>query len=434
MSGLTVYKGIFENAGDIAGKAAQGKSYGADGLWLFGRAVAPIDIIVSVRSLAGCDLPIFAAGQFPSLDDAIDAAEAGAQKLGVYAEAIETTDIVRRVAYKYDSARVAAVLEIAEREGGFTLLGADGEPAAYEWLDVAKHAQAQGAGEILLLFQGDVSIQERTEAIRLLADAVKLPIVATVDAKDVVASCEGLAQTGVSGLLDVGDGEETLAAIQDWLAAQGGRAKDEDAIHNLAYDVNGLIPAIAQDVNTGAVLMLAYMNEESLRRTLETGFATYYSRSRQKLWQKGETSGHVQRVQEMLYDCDGDALLLKVDQTGPACHTGNYSCFANPIKKLDIGRASMGGSAVLERLYGVIRERRAHPVEGSYTNKLQKGGVDRIGKKVIEEAAELVIAAKNAKEGEVAFEAADLLYHLLVLLEDAGVAPNSVFAELANRE
>lgn len=204
-------------------------------------------------------------------------------------------------------------------------------------------------------------------------------------------------------------------------------------IENVKFNERGLVPAIAQDVKTGAVLMLAYMNEESLKLTLETGYATYYSRSRQKLWKKGEESGHVQKVRAIRYDCDGDTLLLQVEQTGPACHTGEYTCFHHTLSELIEGEAPSKGSAVLQEVYNVILDRMANPVEGSYTNYLLDKGVEKIAKKVGEEATETVIAAIKGNKDEVRYEASDLLYHLLVLLAQQGVTLEEVWTELASR-
>lgn len=200
----------------------------------------------------------------------------------------------------------------------------------------------------------------------------------------------------------------------------------------IRWNEQGLVPAIAQDAADGTVLMLAWMNEESLRLTLETGFATYFSRSRQKLWKKGETSGNVQEVLAVKYDCDADAILLTVKQTGPACHTGARSCFFNDLKKADEDELP-ASSHILEQVYAVIEDRKANPQEGSYTNYLFEKGIEKICKKVGEEASETIIAAmKNSKE-EVTYEVADLLYHLLVLCYDRGVKPAELWEELARR-
>ncbi|WP_102411041.1 bifunctional phosphoribosyl-AMP cyclohydrolase/phosphoribosyl-ATP diphosphatase HisIE [Beduinella massiliensis] len=200
----------------------------------------------------------------------------------------------------------------------------------------------------------------------------------------------------------------------------------------IKFDEHGLVPAVAQDAKTGAVLMLAYMNEESLRRTIDTGYATYYSRSRKTLWKKGETSGHVQRVREILYDCDGDTLLLKVVQTGAACHTGAYSCFQNALLAPQETEANPGAK-VLQEVYNVVLDRMANPKEGSYTNYLLDKGVEKIAKKVGEEATETVIAAIKNDKDETCYEASDLLYHLLVLLAQRGITLDEIWTELASR-
>ena len=199
---------------------------------------------------------------------------------------------------------------------------------------------------------------------------------------------------------------------------------------SVKFDEKGLVPVVVQDYKTNSVLMLAYMNEESLKLTLETGNMTYYSRSRQKLWRKGETSGHYQTLKEMKLDCDGDTLLAIVAQEGPACHTGKYSCF---FESLYGNGAFSGGYGIIDELFAVIEDRRDNPKEGSYTNYLFDKGIDKICKKVGEEAAEIIIAAKNAAPDEIRYESADFLYHLLVLLCERGLNPGEVFAELEKR-
>lgn len=206
---------------------------------------------------------------------------------------------------------------------------------------------------------------------------------------------------------------------------------NEERIEKLKFDANGLIPAVAQDVKSGDVVMLAYMNKESLTETIKTGYATYFSRSRQQLWKKGETSGNVQRVREILYDCDGDALLLKIDQTGAACHTGEYSCFHSSLTGKD--ESAPASSHVLEDLFEVIEDRKANPVPGSYTNYLLEKGVEKICKKVGEEASETIIAAVKGSNDEVRYEASDLLYHLMVLISNQGMRPEELYDELRSR-
>ena len=188
-----------------------------------------------------------------------------------------------------------------------------------------------------------------------------------------------------------------------------------------------------QDINTKEVLMLAYMNEDSLKKTLETGETWFWSRSRGELWHKGETSGHTQKVKSINYDCDGDALLIEVDQRGVACHTGAKSCFFNLLYLIEETRSEKASSDIIERLYRVIGDRKENPKKDSYTNYLFDEGLDKILKKVGEETAEVIIAAKNIDRYELIYETGDLLYHLLVLLKEKNVAPDEIFAELSRR-
>ncbi len=199
-------------------------------------------------------------------------------------------------------------------------------------------------------------------------------------------------------------------------------------------DDKGLIPAIAQDVQTGKVLMLAYMNAQSLKQTIETGKATYFSRSRNEIWVKGETSGHFQYVKEIRTDCDSDAILLKVEQVGSACHTLHESCFYRALLDGEWAEAEeQADASMLDRLYKTISDRKANPVEGSYTNYLFDKGIDKILKKVGEETAESIIAAKNKDRGELVYEVSDLMYHLLVLLANEDIPPKEIYKELKRR-
>ena len=207
----------------------------------------------------------------------------------------------------------------------------------------------------------------------------------------------------------------------------------------IKFDPHGLVPAVIQDAASGTVLMVAYMNAASLAKTLETGVTWFYSRSRRTLWQKGETSGHVQKVREVYYDCDGDTLLVKVEQLGAACHEGTFSCFS---RRLDGAESDRDTSAavdykpamtVLYELFNVINDRKANPKEGSYTNYLFDKGRDKILKKVGEEAAETIIASKNDDKQEILYEMADLWYHCLVLLSHHDITPTELFAELEGR-
>lgn len=205
------------------------------------------------------------------------------------------------------------------------------------------------------------------------------------------------------------------------------------AIDFSAFQLNGdgLIPVVVQDYKTDQVLMVAYMNEEAYHKTLETGKMTYFSRSRQKLWIKGETSGHYQYVKKLLLDCDNDTILARVKQVGAACHTGAGSCFYQELASREYD--DRNPLAVFEEVYQVIMDRKEHPKEGSYTNYLFDKGIDKILKKVGEEATEIVIAAKNPDPEEIKYEISDFLYHVMVLMAERGITWKDITEELADR-
>jgi phosphoribosyl-ATP pyrophosphohydrolase/phosphoribosyl-AMP cyclohydrolase len=205
------------------------------------------------------------------------------------------------------------------------------------------------------------------------------------------------------------------------------------------FGADGLVPVVTQESRSGDVLMVAFANRDALDRTLATGLAHYFSRSRGALWQKGETSGNVQRVTEVRLDCDGDAVLYRVDQTGPACHTGARTCFSAVIsgtagpRDSEIAGEEDPGGHILSRLARTIAQRASERPKGSYTAELLAGGVGKASQKVGEEAVEVVVAANSEDDERLASEAADLLYHLLVLLQARGVPLDTVWRELDSR-
>ena len=202
----------------------------------------------------------------------------------------------------------------------------------------------------------------------------------------------------------------------------------------LKMNEQGLVPAIAQDINTGQVLMLGYMNPGSLKRTLEGSQVWFYSRSREDLWHKGEVSGNYLNLREAYLDCDSDTILLKVDPDGPACHTGNVSCFFTQLQGMpESFQSAETGSGILEELFALVQDRKRELPDGSYTAELLKGGVGRIAQKVIEEAGESAIAATQGETDKLPGEVADLLYHVLVLLSASDVTTQQVWQELRER-
>ena len=214
------------------------------------------------------------------------------------------------------------------------------------------------------------------------------------------------------------------------------------------YNEQGLMPAVVQDYQSKDVLMVAYVNEESLNLSLEKGDTVFYSRSRQELWHKGETSGNTQEIKEIYYDCDQDTILFMVDPAGPACHTGENSCFYRKIAEDTEAKAEkmmemqqqaenieteFETEKVVDYLYDLILSRKEEMPEGSYTTYLFEEGIDKILKKVGEESAEVIIASKNEPEEELVYETADMVYHMLVLLAERGIKPDQIREELKKR-
>ncbi len=205
----------------------------------------------------------------------------------------------------------------------------------------------------------------------------------------------------------------------------------ENILNQIKYDEKGLVPAIVQDVATKKVLMMAYMNEESLKLTIEKKRTVFFSRSRQELWEKGATSGNVQDVRTIKYDCDSDTLLIMVEQSGSgACHTGKVSCFDGSYI---LGSEKDECESIVSKIANVIEDRKQNPVEGSYTNYLFEKGIDKMLKKVGEESAEVIIAAKNREKDEVIYEVSDLVFHVLVVLNEQGVKLSDIEKELFKR-
>lgn len=203
-------------------------------------------------------------------------------------------------------------------------------------------------------------------------------------------------------------------------------------IEEVQFDEKGLVPTVIQDAGSKEVLTLAYMNQEALKQTLEKGETVLYSRSRQELWHKGATSGNTQKVHSIRYDCDQDAILVQVIPNGPACHKGDYSCFSETVYG-EPSTPKENRYAFLDELQSVLAERKATMPDGSYTSSLFEGGVDRIGKKIGEEASEVIIAAKNNDNEELTWETADLFFHTLMLLTKQGLPFDDVLAALESR-
>lgn len=271
------------------------------------------------------------------------------------------------------------------------------------------------------------------------AEISPVPVITTLPEISLEKIIEILKMENVDGIAGklVNDNYKEIEALKKLCRDNGIEVSEITAAYqwsDFKLNSDGMIPVIVQDYKTDAVLMQAYMNEEAYLATIHTGKMTYYSRSRQELWIKGETSGHYQYVKSLHADCDMDTILARVVQIGAACHTGSYSCFFNEILTLDdTADTQHNPLKVFEDVFAVIKDRKENPKEGSYTNYLFDKGIDKILKKLGEEATEIVIAAKNPNPNEIKYEICDFLYHMMVLMAEKDVTWEEIAAELANR-
>ncbi|WP_458459118.1 bifunctional phosphoribosyl-AMP cyclohydrolase/phosphoribosyl-ATP diphosphatase HisIE [Pseudobutyrivibrio sp.] len=321
-----------------------------------------------------------------------------------------------------------------------------------ETIDLLKEASARfGANKMLVslstvdfLFKTKDFLQDNVHELLImnttllegLENITSIPYIVQVDDYDfnyVLKLLKSDQIRGISGAC-INDTKTDIMQIKSDLSDAGIKMDNFEpklSWSDLKPNLDGLVPTVVQDFQTGEVLMVAYMNEESLNATIRTGKMTYFSRSRQSLWVKGETSGHFQYVKSLTADCDFDTILAKVSQVGVACHTGAPSCFFNEIVKKEY--VERNPLKVFEDVYAIIMDRKEHPKEGSYTNYLFDKGLDKILKKVGEEATEIVIAAKNPDSEETKYEISDFLYHLMVLMAEKGVTWEDITSELAQR-
>lgn len=275
-----------------------------------------------------------------------------------------------------------------------------------------------------------------TQVLNAVENITDVPYVVYFEECDYKKIIEVLSRSNVRGIAGtfINDPDIDIMEMKCQLSAAGIKMDNfEPALQwsDLKKNSDGMVPVIVQDYRTDEVLMLAYMNEEAFKTTISIGKMTYYSRSREELWTKGLTSGHIQYVKSLTADCDYDTILAKVSQVGAACHTGNPTCFFNKIVKKEY--IEKNPLKVLEDVYGIILDRKENPKEGSYTNYLFDKGIDKILKKIGEEATEIIIAAKNPEPEEIKYEISDFLYHMMVLMAEKGVTWEEITQELSQR-
>ena len=398
---------------DVVTLAKQYCDRGADELIVFDLSVSDeehdeaIDLIKRINRVIS--IPMIAGGNIRRSEDVKKILYAGAKRAILNFSKPLSIDLIREVSQRFGKERIAVSLN------------------DFDTLFKQQHLIEEFSTEIVFMHRLDLnSVMNITE----------LPCVVLTDTMEQseilrILKCDSI--KGVSGLF-VSDLNMDFNEFKDVCADAGIQMTSFESIIDFSefkLNSDGLIPVIVQDYKTNEVLMMAYMNEEAFDNTVKTGRMTYYSRSRQCQWVKGETSGHFQYVKSLAVDCDKDTLLAKVEQIGAACHTGNRSCFYTTIVGADYD--AKNPLQVFESVYNTILDRRENPKEGSYTNYLFEKGIDKILKKVGEEATEIVIAAKNPNPEEIKYEISDFLYHAMVLMVERGVTWEDITNELADR-
>lgn len=361
-----------------------------------------------------CDIPILLGGNINRLEDVKKYLYAGA-KMAVLEDA--------------KPSNIQLVNEASERFGADkTAILFERECSDEELCQAAKDYFDEGAS--LFITTRKVSTKAASKFSEINIDLLLVNDDYTIE--DIQSISELTNLYGVSSDILFKDGE-FMKLKQDFKTLGIAVNVFESSLPFSEFKLNGdgLLPVVVQDYKTNEVLMVAYMNEEAFQMTIETGRMTYYSRSRQELWIKGLTSGHFQYVKSLSIDCDKDTLLAKVKQIGAACHTGNHSCFYTPLVQKEYDESNP--LKVFEEVFDVIKDRKIHPKEGSYTNYLFDKGIDKILKKVGEEATEIVIAAKNPDKEEIKYEISDFLYHVMVLMAEKDVSWKDITKELARR-
>lgn len=354
-------------------------------------------------------IPITGAGNINRMEDVKKLLYAGCKRAALNYGKESNVELTVEVSQKFGKDKIVACIVMASEIS-------ENQSILEEFVD-----------EIILVNSKDIK-----RAITLS----KLPVIVTLPEVSLDKIIELLSVEIISGITGpaVNENAKEINDIKDLCAGNGVKVRIfEPAIKWEEFKKNsdGHVPVVVQDYQTLKVLMVAYMDEEAYRMTLKTGRMTYYSRSRNELWIKGATSGHFQYVMELTADCDKDTILAKVAQVGAACHTGNYSCFFNEIMKKEYRETNP--VKVFEDVFEVIKDRKIHPKEGSYTNYLMDKGIDKILKKLGEEATEIVIASKNPNPNEIKYEISDFLYHMMVLMVEKGITWEEITEELAKR-
>lgn len=366
-----------------------------------------LDIIKAVCNET--EIPVTGAGNVKRMEDVKKLLYAGCKKAALNYSKPGNIEITEEVSLKFGSDKIVACVSEAD-----TITCNEALLEAY-------------VSEIILI---------RETELKAAIAVSKFPMIASIPEVSLDKLLELLSKDNISGISGhaINQNARELLAIKSLCQSNNIPVNTFDSAvgwEEFKLNADGHVTVVVQDYKTDEVLMVAYMNEEAYHMTLKTGKMTYYSRSRQELWVKGETSGHYQYVKSLMADCDMDTILAKVSQIGPACHTGSHSCFFNKIMTREYEESNP--LKVFERVFDVIKDRKVHPKEGSYTNYLFEKGIDKILKKLGEEAIEIVIAAKNPNANEVKYEISDFLYHMMVLMAEKNISWEEITTELAQR-
>ncbi len=367
-----------------------------------------LDVIKAICD--GVNIPVIGAGNVKRMEDIKKLLYAGCKKAMLNYAKEENIKLTKEVSDKFGKDKlIASIANVAEMEHYSEKL--------------EKYVSA-----VFFMTYTSISDALKISPLPVYAYLPNMPLQRLLEigmADNLAAICGEAVSLEIDALQSIKKEFENNGLMDD-------RKKSSIKWSDFKLNSDGHITVVVQDVNTDEVLMVAYMNEEAFNMTVSTGLMTYYSRSRNELWIKGESSGHYQHLQSMYVDCDKDTLLVKVIQEGAACHTGNKSCFYTPVYETE----TKGGAnplKVFEDVYAVIKDRQVNPKEGSYTNYLFDKGIDKILKKLGEEATEIVIAAKNPNANEIKYEISDFLYHMMVLMAEKNVSWEEITEELAKR-
>jgi len=371
-------------------------------------------------------IPLTVGGGVRSIADFDALLQSGADKVSVNSSAISNPNLIKEASERFGSQCVVLSMDVKKIDNKYIVFSKGGrEQTPLNAIDWAIKGVELGAGELVInsIDQDGVKKGFDLGLLSQISKVVGVPIVASGGAGSLYDFINLFKNTDIDAGLAASIFHSKELSMPELKLAMKSSGLPTRFVFNptLKWDEKGLIPAIIQSKHTGKVLMLAYMNEASLKETLSTGETVFYSRSRSALWHKGETSGNTQKVTDIRFDCDSDTLLITVDEQGPACHTGSYTCFGQPETK-----------DVIETLFSTIEDRKINPIEGSYTKYLFEEGIDKILKKVGEESAEVIIGAKNTNE-ELIYEMSDLFYHSFVLLVNQGISLDEIKRELKSR-